>query len=451
MAGLHVRRLGGAAGERRNGGRQLAPGALAVAVACICLSVMRAPCAHARLLTAYQSFQSTPAVSLSTVDHPIARGETFGNIMARYGIPLVEINEWYQAARAEVDLNHLVVGESLGLSFADGQQLIALRYAADDARQVVVERVGGQLAARSESRPVDVRVVALRGIVRDSFYASAKRAGLPDPVISAMVDLLGSELDFTSDVHAGDRYRVLYEQRSSADGQALKPGRVLATDYIGQAATAAAFLYEDDGEATYVDAEGRPLEGAWLRYPLEFTRITSTFSSSRFHPILKRRRPHLGVDFAAPPGTPVRAVGSGTVRWANWKGGFGRHIEIDHGSGFVSAYSHLRGIAGVVKPRARVVRGQVLGWVGQTGLATGPHLHFALFDNGGYVNPLTLHHRAPQPVRVDREQFQHVRASLAARLRAVMPSAYRPASSTPPSVLSSLAQVRQRGPVVLTL
>jgi murein DD-endopeptidase MepM/ murein hydrolase activator NlpD len=191
------------------------------------------------------------------------------------------------------------------------------------------------------------------------------------------------------------------------------------------------------------------LDGSLLRYPLEFTRISSTFSSSRFHPILKVRRPHLGVDFAAPTGTPVRAVGNGSVKWAGWKGGFGRHVEIDHGANLASAYSHLRGIHPSVKRTGRVKRGQVIGWVGQSGQATGPHLHFAIFEKGRYVNPLRLRH-APTAPNVDPVKFRKLQAELARELR-VARGGQVVASSTPPILLSPVAAAQQLGPVTFTM
>ena len=201
--------------------------------------------------------------------------------------------------------------------------------------------------------------------------------------------------------------------------------------------------------AAGVDAVGLSgVDGGLLRYPLEFIRITSAFSQSRFHPILKRNRPHLGVDFAAPAGTPVRAVGNGAVRWAGMQGGYGRHVELDHGGGLVSAYSHLRGINKAVRVGSRVRRGQVIGWVGQSGLATGPHLHFAIFDRGEYVNPLKFHGMAMM-TRVDRREFERVRATLTQQLR-ILAGSDRAVPSRPPLVLSSLAQPKRLGPVTFT-
>ena len=362
-----------------------------VLLACVVTAAMWANPAESGLRPGTSDgIASAPNARAAIVKHPIAVGECFGEILTRYGVPPAEVQRWYEAARAKLDLRRVLVGHLLTLGFAGNQELDTLRYDIDDSQQLVVERTDdGNLRVITEALPAHVRVVGARGTVQRTFYGAAQRSGVPDSIISSIVDLLAWKVDFNSEVHPGDRFRVVYEQRTTPAGQPLKPGRVLATDFVGATQTAAAFLYEtDEGKSVYVDADGKALGGALLRYPLEFTRITSTFSGSRFHPILKQRRPHLGVDFAAPTGTPVRAVGAGTVRWSGWKGGFGRHVEIDHGDGLVSAYSHLRGIHQGVRKHAHVNRGQVIGRVGMSGRATGPHLHFAIFRNGRYLNPL---------------------------------------------------------------
>lgn len=404
---------------------------------------------HARLLAFLQAKHEARTARVATVGHPIARGETFTNILEEYGVPDEDVQSIYDTAKPSFDLNRLVRGRVLQLDFAAEQRLVSLRYDIDDEKQLVVERDGRSFAARMESFPFDVRVVGAGGAITTSFYAAARRSGVPDPIISRIVDLLAQKVDFSSDVHPGDRFRVVYEEKVSRGGQGSRPGRVLATDFHGRAGDASAFLYESGGgDPTYFDAEGHEVDGGLLRYPLEFIRITSAFSQSRFHPILKRNRPHLGVDFAAPAGTPVRAVGNGAVRWAGMQGGYGRHVELDHGGGLVSAYSHLRGINKAVRVGSRVRRGQVIGWVGQSGLATGPHLHFAIFDRGEYVNPLKFHGMAMM-TRVDRREFERVRATLTQQLR-ILAGSDRAAPSRPPLVLSSLAQPKRIGPVTFT-
>jgi murein DD-endopeptidase MepM/ murein hydrolase activator NlpD len=404
------------------------------------------------------SEESSPTTDSPTADettvevgHVIARGESFHSILARYGVSGSESRSWYEAARTKQDLNNLQAGRVLHMTFSPTIGLVGIRYDLDRERWLTVERSNAsELEATIEKLPENVRPVLIQGVIHSSFYQSAMRKGVPEPIIAQMADILGSALDFGSDVHPGDRFRVLYEERLTPDGRLLSPGRVLTAEFKGRAASASALLYENEnGESTYVDAQGRGMDGSLLRYPLEFTRITSAFSSSRFHPILKIRRPHLGVDFAAPSGTPVRAVGNGIVRWAGWKGTFGRHVEIDHGGDLASAYSHLRGIHPSVKQNSRVKRGQIIGWVGQSGQATGPHLHFAIFEKGRYVNPLRLRN-APAISRVEPARFRKLQAELAQQLR-VARGGQVVASSTPPILLSPVAAAQQLGPVTFTM
>jgi murein DD-endopeptidase MepM/ murein hydrolase activator NlpD len=385
-----------------------------------------------------------------SVTHPIAAGDRLSSIMLHYGVDPLRIDDWVEAAAPVADLGRIQAGHTLSFTFTAAQQLVSLSYDRGDDGRVVVEDTGAALHARLEEPPVIVSVVGIRGTLESGFYRDARRAGVPDVVISRMVDLLSREIDFRTGVRRGDRFRLLYEQRTRKDGRILPPGRILAADYIGLENSAAAFLYdEQDGSPVYVDHQGEPLEQSFLRYPVEFTRISSDFSMARFHPILKQSRPHLGVDFAAQPGTPVRAVGPGTIRWAGWKSDFGFHIEIEHNNGLSSTYSHLRGIAPRLQDGRPVTRGQLLGWVGQTGLATGPHLHFAMFENGVYLDPLTLN-PSVSGGDVDYRRFRLMHTAWMRQLRSI-PGSITPVPSTAPEALSALAQARRHGAVVLTL
>lgn len=376
-------------------------------------------------------------------------GETLDQLLGGQGIGRDEIARWRRAARPFADLRRLDGGRALQLDLDDGGRLLALRYELDGEERLAVDAgPRGRLAARREPLPVRVRTIGARGTVGRGIKDAALRAGIPEPVISQLVDLLGWRLDFKEDVHRGDRFRVLWEQRSTPEGRLLKPGRIVAVEYEGRSESAAAYLLADGGEPAYVDGDGHPLDGAPLRYPLEFSRITSAFSDARMHPILHVNRPHLGVDFAAPAGTPVRAIGAGSVQFSGTRSGFGNHVEIAHGHGFVSAYSHLERIARGIDDGARVARGQLLGWVGQTGLATGPHLHFATFQDGQYVDPLSI--RYPDRLgTVEVADTTGRRRQLSARLWALPQNS--PLTPTAPEMgLRALALASGVGPITLT-
>jgi murein DD-endopeptidase MepM/ murein hydrolase activator NlpD len=388
---------------------------------------------------------AAPPTAARRVAVAVKHGDTLASILRRQGIAGAEIARWQRATA----LRTLEAGRALQLDFDAAGRLLALRYELGDEARLAVERDRrGRPVARREAVPVRVRTIGARGTVGRSIRDAALRAGIPDPVISQLVDLLSWRLDFKEDVHRGDRFRVLWEQRTTPEGRLLKPGRIVAVEYEGRSDSAAAYLLADGDEPTYIDDAGHPLNGAPLRYPLEFSRITSAFSDARMHPILHVNRPHLGVDLAAPAGTPVRAIGDGTVQFAGVQSGFGNHIEIAHGRGFVSAYSHLEHIAPGVTTGARVRRGQLIGWVGQTGLATGPHLHFATFDNGQYVDPLGIKYPV-QAVEGALADTAARRRQLSARLRAIPLSA--PATPTAPELgLPALAIASGVGPITLT-
>ncbi len=385
------------------------------------------------------------------VDRIVLASDTLSRVLRTEGVSAAESARWEGVARRHTLLRRLAPGRPLGLEFDAGARLMTVRY--DDLEreaQLVLRRTprGGPIASR-EPLAVRVRTVGARGTVGRSLKDAALRAGIPASVISQMVDLLSWRLDFKEDVHRGDRFRLLWEQRTTVDGRALRPGQVLAVEYLGRTDSAAAYLYRTPtGEVMYADAEGHRLDGAPLRYPLEFSRITSTFSDARFHPMLHRNRPHLGVDFAAPNGTPVRAIGAARVQFAGTQGGFGKHVELDHGRGFVSTYSHLQRIAPAVRTGARIGHGEIIGWVGQSGLASGPHLHFAIFDQGQYLDPLSIRYRHRFDT-VDPVAFDALRRQMTARLQALPISS--PVAPTAPEIgLPPLAQAARSGPITLT-
>ncbi|MGH7857474.1 MAG: peptidoglycan DD-metalloendopeptidase family protein [Candidatus Binatia bacterium] len=369
--------------------------------------------------------ESTPptvigAPELREVREAVRRGDTFGHVLRRVAIiGDSEISRWLAASRKHPSLSRLQPDHVFTLVVPSGtDRLAGLQYEISPDSMLVMREDGDRILAHVERLPrmLDVRVAT--AAIESNLYASAVRAGVPDSVISSVVDIFGWEIDFTSDLRIGDSFRVAWEQYHDGNGGRVASGRVLAAELVSLKRSLRAVYFEaaDDG-GSYYDPTGRPFSRAYLRYPVEFTRISSQFTHSRFHPVLGVRRPHLGVDFAAPIGTPVRAIGGGKVRYAGWKGGSGRFVKIDHGAGLESSYSHLKSIGGGIRAGARVQMGQVIGSVGASGLATGPHLHFALYRNGIYVNPMkvALPAAPPLPARY-RADFERARDELLAQL-----------------------------------
>jgi murein DD-endopeptidase MepM/ murein hydrolase activator NlpD len=358
--------------------------------------------------------------SLREVREAVRKGDTFGHVLRRIAIlGDGEVSRWLAASREHPSLSRLQPDHSFTFLVPSGtDRLAGLQYELSAESLLVMREESGEIVAHVERLPrmLDVRVA--RGTIDTNLYSAAVRAGVPETIISSMVDIFGWDVDFTTDLRSGDSFRISYEEYHDGNGGRIEGGRVLAAELVSAGRSLRAVFFEaDDDGGNYYDPQGRPFGRAFLRYPLEFSRITSQFTTSRFHPVLRVRRPHLGVDFAAPIGTPVRAIGGGTVAYAGWKGGSGRFVKIDHGSGLESSYSHLKGIARGLRPGTRVQLGQVVGTVGASGLATGPHLHFALYRNGIYVNPMAVRLPTSPPLAGRyRLEFERARDELLAGL-----------------------------------
>ena len=251
------------------------------------------------------------------------------------------------------------------------------------------------------------RLALAEGTINSSLYADAVHQGLDGTLVMQLADVFAWDIDFLSDVRPGDSFRIIYEQQLAEIGPP-RSGRILAAEVVNSGRVHVAYYFEDgEGHADYYDAEGRSLRKEFLKSPLRYNRISAGFSRSRLHPILKIRRPHLGVDYAAPPGTPVDAVGDGRIVYRGRNNGFGNYIEIKHRRGITTSYGHLQGFAPGLKQGDLVRQGQVIGFVGSTGLATGPHLDFRVAERGVWIDPLKRHGRPAEPVRpAMRDRFE---------------------------------------------
>ena len=386
------------------------------------------------------SFPALPRLTDEPVEvrHHVTPGETFASILADRGLSNAEIRAWEQAAAGVYDLGMVQPGRAFVLTFAKDQgQLTACEYEIDKYALLSMRLTHGQIQARLKATP---RLAAVRGVtgrVDASLATSAAVAGVPARMISELADVFGWELDLESDVRPGDQFRVLYAELRDEETGAARAGDILAAEITSGGRTLAAVRFENEaGQSDYYDPGGRALGRRFLKYPVEFTKISSRFSGSRYHPLLKRRRPHLGVDFAAPPGTPVRAVASGVVTFAGRNGQYGNQVGIDHDPPYGSSYAHLQRIARGLRLGVPVRKGQVIGYVGRSGMATGPHLHFMLFRNGSYVNPLTVRLPADEELSgAPRRRFARLCGELLARLAGLTsPIALHARSLTLPSL-----------------
>jgi murein DD-endopeptidase MepM/ murein hydrolase activator NlpD len=365
------------------------------------------------------SFEPTPPFHRSIMECTLRRGDTLFDILIREGLPAKWIHELVVAAREVYDLGRLRQGGCFTLVYdeRDGR-VLEFEMDIDEDNLLQVERGADGLKAKKQAFDYDIRHKVAAGEIQDSLFMAADEAGLPPALTLRLAEIFAWDIDFHVDMRRGDRFRVLFEEKY-LDGRFAHYGRILAAVIQNQGRDFFALRFEDgNGRVDYYDLEGKSLQKLFLKSPLKFTRISSRFSRRRYHPILKIYRPHLGVDYAAPIGTPVRTIGDGKITFAGWKGGYGRFIKVRHNGIYTSTYGHLHRFAKGIRGGKYVRQGQVIGYVGATGLATGPHLDFRLLKSGRFINPLKVNYPNADPVRKeDLPAFQQQARALVAELQ----------------------------------
>lgn len=328
----------------------------------------------------------------------VRRGDTIGTLLARAG---VDDSAAMQFMRVDPDarpLYQLRPGRPVHVATDGEGALQGLKFRTTAGDMLAIDRLAdGFRATRSAARE-EVRTTLRSGEIATSLFGAADAAGIPDQITLALAEVFAGDIDFYHDLRRGDRFTVLYEMRL-VDGEPVGAGRILAAEFVNGGKTLRAFRWRDaEGQESYFTAEGRNTRGAFLRSPMEFSRITSGFTLSRFHPILRSWRAHRGVDYAAPTGTPVRATGDGVVTFAGVQGGYGNVIFLRHHGNYSTVYGHLSRFAPHVKNGTRVSQGDTIGHVGSTGWATGPHLHYEFRLAGEPRDPLTVALPSAQPI-----------------------------------------------------
>ena len=360
----------------------------------------------------------------------VESGQTLGRIFEDLGLSASTMHRLLDAADDRQALTRLRPGAVLGFDIAADGQLRALRYERDDIHQVELSLAGDEVRKRVIERPVSTRTVVISGEVGKSLFWSARKKGLPGRSINQLTDeIFQYDIDFSSDVVASDRYSVVVEQLWR-EGELLRTGNILAATFTVRGKPHSAFRFEHDGKVGYFNEEGRPLKGAFIRMPVQYTRISSRFTKARKHPVLGRTRAHQGVDFAASTGTPIKAAGNARVAFVGWKGGYGRTVIRDHGRGYTPLYAHMSRF-GKERAGQRVTQGDVIGYVGSSGLATGPHLHYEVRVTGVHRNPLSVTMPPPDPLRgTALAQFRAQTAQSLAKIRQVEDVIYARAETT---------------------
>jgi murein DD-endopeptidase MepM/ murein hydrolase activator NlpD len=376
----------------------------------------RAAAASASLQLAATPSLEGAKLALTTIDVIVIRNDTLDRIFRRLKLNLTDLASLRSLPGIRAALDQLRPGESLHFLHKDGQ-LFGLERRLNESQTLKVSREGDALKADVLQNALDIRPRTVRGVIDTSLFEAVEAAGAHDQTAVALADIFGWDIDFVLDVRPGDAFVVTY-QEIWRDGAYVKDGPIEAAEFLNQGREFRAVRYTDpEGGSHYYTPDGKSLHKAFLRAPVEFSRVSSRFNSARLHPILNRIRAHKGVDYAAPIGTPVRAAGDGRIVFAGVKGGYGNVVEIEHSRSIVTVYGHLSHFAHGTHSGAHVTQGTLIAYVGMTGLATGPHLHYEYRVNGVFKNPQTVALPGAAPIDARwREDFLTHSAPLLASL-----------------------------------
>ncbi len=344
------------------------------------------------------------------VEYEIKPGDTAVAVLNAQGVREEESLAVMSASKGVFDFAQIQAGKILTFRFVN-EALAAVEYPLSRETVVVVEKANDTYRATTTPIEYDTEEVVARGTITDSLFLAGMGAGMDDAVIMELADAFSSDIDFVTDIRDGDSFVVVYEKRSR-DGKDAGSGHILGASFTNDGKAYSAFRFND----AYYDSEGISKARQFLKSPLSYGRISSGFSYKRTNPVTKQVTPHRAIDYAAPEGTPVIATGKGTVVTAGSKGDLGITVELQHGT-YKTQYAHLSSIASGVKKGAEVVQGEVVGYVGSTGISTGAHLQYALFENGTPVNPLTAEFSAGDPVsESERSDFERTRETIISKL-----------------------------------
>jgi murein DD-endopeptidase MepM/ murein hydrolase activator NlpD len=346
--------------------------------------------------------QRVPLDALERREHVVQRtkaGDSLLELLSRFGLSNAERQLWTRSIQRNIGRRGLLpAGKEVHFYFSrltsatrgQAPQLKAMEVDFSDSSTLTWEKgIRGILFQRRE-KPYEIELKTVGASVESSLFVDGQRSGIHPTLLSQLADIFTWDIDLEREIRRGDSLRILYEERSRK-GQTMASLRILAAELISAGQKFTAIYFEKQkGQGKYYNLEGRSLARSFLRFPVEFTNITSHFAHSRFHPILKVNVPHTGVDFAAKRGTPVRAVGDGVITLADWNGVYGKTVEIQHDSTYTTRYAHLDRFAEGVRNGTVITKGQIIGYVGSTGRATGPHLHFELYKDQQYIDPLSV-------------------------------------------------------------
>jgi murein DD-endopeptidase MepM/ murein hydrolase activator NlpD len=349
----------------------------------------------------------------------VRAGQSLSDIFHEEGLDPTDLQRVLDSQQDASALRRIRPGQEFAFARDADGTLSAMRFERGDATRVVLHFDADGISEDTTDRAVERRTHVAHGVVNRSLFYAGERAGLSDGMVLKLANAFGYDIDFAQDLREGDSFSVIYDDLYR-DGERLRDGDIVAATFINQGKRYTAIRYTNaDGETMYYTEDGRPLRKSFLRTPVEFTRISSVFSTGRKHPILGYMRAHKGVDYAAPTGTPIRAAGDGKITYRGWMSGYGNFVVVQHNAPISTAYGHMSRFASE-KLGDHVKQGQTIGYVGMTGLATGPHLHYEFRVDGGHRNPLTVTLPPPEPLPASQlAQFRQRSAPALAKLKFV--------------------------------
>ncbi len=365
---------------------------------------------------------SLAADATNEPDWRIARvraGQSLSDIFREQGLSPNDLHRALDAQKDATALRRIRPGDEFAFDIDANGALKAMRFDRDDATRITLQFSAEGVAEATQDRAVERRVQVAHGVITRSLFEAGDQAGMTDLMTLKLANAFGYDIDFAQDLREGDSFSVIYDQ-VYREGERLRDGDVVAATFINQGRRYTAIRYTNTrGETLFYTEDGRPLRKAFLRTPVEFTRISSKFTTGRMHPVLGKMRAHRGVDYAAPSGTPIRAAGDGKITFRGWQNGYGNVVILQHSGNYTTLYGHMSRFANA-KVGQRVSQGATLGYVGMTGLATGPHLHYEFRLDGKHRDPLTVTLPKEEPLPTSELALFKTRADpLLARLKMI--------------------------------
>lgn len=346
----------------------------------------------------------------------IRSGDSMAKLFSRQGLSQRDLHAIISIGKSTAILKNIKPGKLFEYSIDVDDQLQAIRYTIDRLNILTVTREDEEWSASLETKEVEIRHANARGTIKSSLFLAGKEAGLTDAMVMELAGIFGWDIDFILDIREDDQFTAIYEEKY-VDGEKIGNGNILAAEFVNQGNSYKAVRYEDSsGHAEYYTPEGLSMRKAFLRAPLDFSYVSSKFNPKRFHPILRKVKAHNGVDYRAPKGTPVKAAGDGKVITSAYSKYNGHHVFIQHGQKYVTKYLHFT--KRKVRRGQRVKQGQIIGYVGATGLAEAPHLHYEFLVNGVHRNPRTIKLPDADPINgKEKQQFLAQTSGLVEQLR----------------------------------